>query len=114
MRSVNMYSSTPLSTELSCAVQELLRQGLKVVVRPLSELPTANTRKQLLRLREERYGVNQELANIGNKLDLHEQGRLHLTAGEELGLRAERDSLWARLRGLTASIRALEGGPADG
>jgi hypothetical protein len=112
MSQVNVYSSAPETTRLACAFQNVRRAGLGIVVRPIAQMPATSTgRKDLLRLRDQRNEVCQLLANIGLKLDLFESGRLVPDAGEEPGLRAERDSLSARLRGLQEAIRTLEGGP---
>lgn len=112
MQTVNLYSSAPLSTQLACAVQGLSRQGIEVVVRPLSELVASPTRKQLLRLQDERAALRLQLATVGEALDSFENGRLVLDAGQECGLRAERDSLRSRLRGVEASLKEPEGGVA--
>lgn len=110
-----VYSSLPESVQLACAFSGMRRAGLGIVVRPIAQLPaTGTTRKELLRLREQLHEVTQVLANIGLKLDLFETGQLVPDVGEEPGLRAERDSLFARQRGLVASIKELEGGPANG
>ena len=115
MSQVTIYSSAPETTQLACAFQNARRAGLGVVVRPIAQLPaTDTTRKELLRLREQLHEVTQLLANLGLKLDLFETGQLVPDVGEEPGLRAERDSLFARQRGLLAAIRQLEGGPVDG
>ena len=113
MSQVTVYSSAPETTQLACAFQNVRRAGHPLVVRPLSARPVPSlTRKQRLRLQDERHAVCQALANIGLKLDLFETGQLRPDVGEEPGLRAERDSLQARLRGLQAALRSQEGGPA--
>jgi hypothetical protein len=105
MSQVTIYSSAPESTQLACAFQHVRLAGYKLVVRPLAVYPAPNpTRKQRLRLQDERYGVLQLLANLGLKLDAIEAGTLRPDVGEEQGLRAERDSLLARLRGLDAAL----------
>ena len=105
MSQVTVYSSAPETTQLACAFQNVRRAGHELVVRPLSARPAPNlTRKQRLRLEDERYAVYQLLANIGLKLDMIESGQLRPDVGEEQGLRAERDSLTARLRGLDAAL----------
>jgi hypothetical protein len=110
-----VYSSAPETTQLACAFQNARRAGLGVVVLPIAQLPaTGSSRKELLRLREQLLDVTQLLANVGLKLDLIETGQLVPDAGEEPGLRAERDSLFARQRGLLASIKQLEGGVVGG
>lgn len=115
MPHVNVYSSAPETTQLACAFQNARRAGLGVVVLPIAQLPaTGTTRKELLRLREQLLDVTQLLANIGLKLDLFETGQLVPDVGEEQGLRAERDSLFVRQRGLVVAINKLEGGPGDG
>ncbi len=115
MSQVNVYSSAPETTQLACAFQNARRAGLGVVVLPIAQLPAVGTtRKELLRLRDQLLEVTQLLANIGLKLDLFETGQLVPDVGEEPGLRAERDSLFARQRGLLASIKALGGGERDG
>jgi hypothetical protein len=115
MSRVNVYSSLPESSQLACAFIGMRRAGLGIVVLPIEQMPAASTgRKDLLRLRDQRNEVCQLLANIGLKLDLFETGRLVPDAGEEPGLRAERDSLSARLRGLQEAIRTLEGGESRG
>jgi hypothetical protein len=114
MSQVNVYSSAPETTRLACAFQNVRRAGLGIVVRPIAQMPAASTgRKDLLRLRDQRNEVYQLLANTGQLLDLFEKGEVLLAAGEEQGLRADRDSLDARLRGLQAAILTLEGGPTD-
>jgi hypothetical protein len=111
MSQVNVYSSAPETTRLACAFQNVRRAGLGVVL-PIEQMPAASTgRKDLLRLRDQRNEVYQLLANTGQLLDLFEKGEVLLAAGEEQGLRADRDSLDARLRGLQAAILTLEGGP---
>jgi hypothetical protein len=105
-----MYSSAPLSTELACAMQVLSRQGLTVVVRPLSELPTSPMRKQLLRLHDERNALRLQLATVGELLNAVENGMRVLSAGDEQGLRADRDSLRSRLRGVEAALKKQEAG----
>jgi len=111
MSQVTIYSSAPETTQLACAFQNVRRAGYGVVVRPLSERPAPSlTRKQHRRLQDERNTLCQLLATIGLKLDGFENGTLRPDAGEEPGLRAERDSLQARLRGVEAALR----GPAVG
>ena len=111
MSEVIVYSSAPETTQLACAFQGLRRAGYGVVVRPLSARPAPTlSRKQRLRLQDERHGLCQQLATIGLKLDGFERGTLRPQAGEEPGLRAERDSLQARLRGVEATLRAQGGG----
>lgn len=105
MSTITVYSSAPETTQLACAFQNVRRAGHELVVRPLAARPAPNlTRKQRRRLEDERYGVLQLLVNIGQKLDLFENGTLRPDVGEEPGLRAERDSLTARLRGLEAAL----------
>lgn len=105
MSQVTIYSSAPETTQLACAFQNVRRAGHELVVRPLSARPAPSlTRKQRLRLQDERYGVLQLLANLGLTLDGIEAGTLRPDVGEEQGLRAERDSLLARLRGLDAAL----------
>ena len=111
MSQVTVYSSAPETTQLACAFQNVRRAGHALVVRPLSARPAPTlTRKQRLRLEDERNAVCQLLATIGHKLDGIEQGTLQPDVGEEPGLRAERDSLQARLRGLQATLAAQQGG----
>jgi hypothetical protein len=106
MRPVTVYSSAPETTQLACAFQNVRRAGHALLVRPLSARPAPNP---------SRNEVYQLLANTGQLLDLCEKGEVLLAAGEEQGLRADRDSLNARLRGLQAAITKLEGGePAQG
>ena len=113
MSPVTVYSSAPETTQLACAFQNVRRAGHALLVQPLSARPAPNpARKHLLRLRDERNEVYQLLANTGQLLDLFEKGEVLLAAGEEQGLRADRDSLYARLRGLQAAILTLEGGPS--
>jgi hypothetical protein len=113
MSQVTVYSSAPETTQLACAFQNVRRAGHALVVRPLSARPAPSlTRKQRLRLQDERHAVCQTLANIGLKLDLFETGQLRPDVGEEPGLRAERDSLQARLRGLEAALRDQAAGVA--
>lgn len=113
MSQVNVYSSLPESVQLACAFTGMRRAGLGIVVRPIAQLPaTSTTRKELLRLRDQLHEVTQLLANMGLKLDLLETGQLLPDVGEEPGLRAERDSLFARQRGLLASLEALGARPA--
>jgi hypothetical protein len=113
MSQVNVYSSLPESAQLACAFSGMRRAGLGIVVLPIAQMPAASTgRKDLLRLRNERNEVTQLLANIGLKLDMIESGTLRPDAGEEQGLRAERDALHARQRGLVTAIQKLEGGPS--
>jgi hypothetical protein len=115
MSQVNVYSSAPETTQLACAFQNVRRAGHALVVRPLAARPAPNpAHKQLRRLQDERNGVCQLLANIGLKLDMFEKGTVRPDVGEEPGLRAERDSLSARLRGLQEAIRTLEGGGSRG
>jgi len=102
---VTLYSSSPETTQLACAFQGLRRAGLAIIIKPLSARPAPTlTRKQRLRLQDERNAVCQLLANLGLKLDLIENGTLRPDVGEEPGMRAERDSLQARLRGLEAAL----------
>jgi hypothetical protein len=115
MSQVTVYSSAPETTKLACAFQNARRAGLGVVVRPITQMPATSTgRKDLLRQREQLHEVTQLLANIGLKLDLFKSGHLRPDVGEEQGLRADRDALHARQRGLLASIKQLEGGVANG
>ena len=115
MSPVNVYSSLPESVQLACAFSGMRRAGLGIVVLPIAQLPaTGTTRKELLRLREQLLDVTQALANIGLRLDLFETGQLVPGVGEEPGLRAERDSLFARQRGLLAAIQELQGGVNNG
>lgn len=110
MSQVTVYSSAPETTQLACAFQNARRAGLGVVVRPIAQMPaTGTTRKELLRLRDERHEVYQLLANTGQLLDLFEKGQVLLAVGEEQGLRADRNSLEVRLRGLQVAIQKLEG-----
>jgi hypothetical protein len=110
MSQVTVYSSAPETTQLACAFQNARRAGLGVVVLPIAHMPaTGTTRKELLRLRDERHEVYQLLANTGQLLDLFEKGEVLLAAGEEQGLRADRNSLEVRLRGLQGAIQKLEG-----
>jgi hypothetical protein len=108
MSSLNVYSSTPLSTQLACVFQGVRRAGHELVVRPLSELVPSPTRKQQQRLQDERYALCLQLANIGALLDSLEKGTLVLSAGEEQDLRADRDSLRSRLRGVEAALQVKE------
>jgi hypothetical protein len=115
MSQVNVYSSLPESAQLACAFSGMRRAGLGIVVRPIAQMPATSTgRKDLLRLRDQRNEVAQLLANIGLKLDLFETGHLVPDAGEEPGLRTERDALQARQRGLVTAIQKLEGGVDNG
>lgn len=115
MSQVNVYSSLPESVQLACAFSGMRRAGLGIVVRPIAQMPaTSPGRKELRRLRDQLHEVTQVLANIGLKLDMIETGRLRPDVGEEPGLRAERDSLFARQRGLLAAIQELEGGVVNG
>jgi hypothetical protein len=110
MSPVNVYSSAPETTKLACAFQNVRRAGLGIVVRPIAQMPATSTgRKELLRLRDQLHEVYQLLANTGQLLDLCEKGEVLLAIGEEQGLRADRDSLDARLRGLQVAIAKLEG-----
>ena len=110
MSQVIVYSSAPETTQLACAFQNVRRAGYTLVVRPLSAKPAPNlTGKQRRRLEDERNATCQLLANIGLKLDLFETGQLRPDVGEEPGLRAERDSLTARLRGLQAALHGPQG-----
>ena len=110
MSKITVYSSAPETTQLACAFQNARRAGYELVVRPLSARPAPNlTRKQRLRLEDERNAVCQLLANIGLKLDMFETGQLRPDVGEEQGLRAERDSLTARLRGLQVALHGPQG-----
>ena len=111
MKPVTVYSSAPLSTKLSCAFQNLSRQGVPVIVRPLSELPLAPSRQQREALRDERLSLQLSLANIGTLLDAFESGTQQPALGQEPGLRAERESLRARLRGVEATLRGQGGTP---
>jgi hypothetical protein len=108
-----VYSSLPDNAQLGSAFIGVRRAGLSVEVLPLSMMPATSTgRKDLLRLRDQRNEVTQLLANIGLKLDMIESGTLLPDAGEEQGLRADRDALHARQRGLVTAIQKLEGGPS--
>jgi len=110
MSQVTVYFSAPETTQLACAFQNLRRAGLGVLVRPPSAQPAPNpTQKERRRLEDERNAVYQLLANLGLKLDMIESGQLRPDVGEEQGLRAERDSLTARLRGLQAVLQPPEG-----
>jgi hypothetical protein len=112
MKPVLVYSSAPETTQLACAFQNVRRAGYVLLVRPLSARPAPTlTRKQRLRLEDERNAVCQLLATIGLRLDGIEQGALRPDVGEEPGLRAERDSLRARLRGLQAALAPLPPAP---
>jgi len=108
MATLHVYSSAPVTTSLACIFQHLSRLGMPVVVQPLEAMPPAlvPSRSWLRMRREERDALCQLLANIGLKLDRHEEGLLRLDAGEEQGLRAERDALQSRLRGVEAALRA--------
>lgn len=114
MAMIFVYSSLPETAQLGSAFIGARRAGLGVEVLPLSMMPATSTgRKDLLRLRNERNEVTQLLANIGLKLDMIESGTLRPDAGEEQGLRADRDALHARQRGLVTAIQKLEGGAPD-
>ncbi|MGI4759588.1 MAG: hypothetical protein ACRYF0_02690 [Janthinobacterium lividum] len=114
MKYVTLYSSSPETTQIACAFQGLRRAGLGIIIKPLSERPAPNlTRKQRLRLEDERNALRLQLATVGELLSLAEDGQRVLGAGQVPGLRAERDSLQARLRGAEATLQALKGGPAD-
>ena len=108
MSQVTVYSSAPVSSQLAGAFQGLKNLGIEVIVRPLSALPVRPRPGQVeAPLRAEHLQVCLRLAAIGEQLDAHEQGRQLLAAGEENGLRAERDALQARKRGLESSRRDL-------
>jgi hypothetical protein len=115
MSVVLVYSSLPDNAQLGSAFIGVRRAGLAVEVLPLSMMPASSTgRKDLLRLRDQRNEVTQLLANIGLKLDMIESGQLVPDIGEEQGLRADRDALFMRQRGLVTAIKKLEGDPNNG
>jgi len=113
MSQVTVYSSAPETTQLACAFQNVRRAGHALVVRPLSARPAPTlTRKQRLRLEDERNAVSQRLVEIGDQLNDHENGKCRLDAGLEQGLRFEREALRNRQRGLAAAVRAHQGAEA--
>lgn len=117
MNQVTVYSSTPASTQLACAFQELQAQGLRVIVRPLQELPAPASvprPRSLSLLEDELLDVTVSLALLSEQLDEHEQGRCRLDIGTEQGLRFDRDTLQTRQRAIKATIRAQKGGQRDG
>ena len=106
MRSVTVYSSAPLGTQLACAFQNLSRLGLRVVVQPLSALPaTPHPGRRRSALRDELLAVSQRLATIGERLTQGENLPGWLDAGTENGLRAERDSLQSRQRAIQQTLK---------
>ena len=115
MSTLTVYTSTPLSTPLAVAFYNLACQGLTVELKPLSELPTGpRSTPRRSDLYAQLEAVCLELASIGDQLTAHEAGTQRLGAGQENGLRARRDDLTSRMRGLQASLRAQKGGPANG
>lgn len=109
-----VYSSAPVSTQLAVAFQGLKAQGYQVHLRPLSELPAPTGAPQRQQCRRELQRACLHLAAIGDALSAHEAGTLQLALGQEQGLRAERDALLARKRGLERRLAARKGDPARG
>lgn len=112
---LHVYSSQPVGLKLASAFQNLALAGQPIIERPFSALPPPESPpRRRCTLRDDLLRVSVRLAEIGDQLNDHENGKCRLSAGMENGLRAERDSLAARQRGLKASIRAKEGGSANG
>ena len=108
MSLLTIYSSLPLPTPLSVACLNLGALGLQVEFKPLSELPPGpGLARQRATVYADLVQVTVHLATLGEQLGAHELGYCRLGAGEEQGLRALRDSLLARQRGLQGSLRAL-------
>lgn len=103
MRQLTVYAVAPLSTPLAQALLGLGRIGLQVQLRPLAELPTPRSRRQAS-LRVELLQLSLRLATIGEALTAHEDGVHRLAAGDEQGLRQERDDLLSRKRGVQAAL----------
>jgi hypothetical protein len=112
MQPLNVYSSAPLSTSLAVAMLGLEGLGLEVQLLPIEALPTSSGRRPAS-LRFEWVQLSQRLATIGDALTAHENGALRLAAGDEQGLRAERDDLVSRKRGIEAALAELEKGGQD-
>ena len=105
MQPLNVYSSAPLSKQLAVAMLGLERIGLQVQLRPLAELPTPSGYRKAS-LRAELLQLTVRLATIGDALTAHEDGAHRLSAGDEQGLRSERDDLVSRKRGIEAALLA--------
>lgn len=115
MKTVNVYSSAPVSTKLACAFQGLKSLGMQVVLRPLSALPAPpHPRRRQASLRDELTEIEAELSAIGEVLDKHVLGCRQLSAGDENGLRFQYDALQSRRRSIQAALRAQEGGQRNG
>ena len=113
MKTINVYSSRPESTPLACAFQGLRRVGVQVVVQPLAALPPApqpGLRRHALHA--ERTNMQLRLALIGDQLGYIEEGLCRPEAGVEAGLRFEREALQVRVKAISATLLAWEGGPA--
>ena len=112
---LHVYSSQPVGLKLACVFQSLALSGEPVVELPLSALPPpASPPRRRCTLHDDLLRVSLRLAEIGDQLNDHENGKCRLSAGLENGLRAERDALASRQRGLQASLLARKGAPASG
>lgn len=113
MEALRVYSSQPVGLKLACAFQNLAQLGQPVVELPLTKLPApASPPRRRCTYADDLERVSQRLVEIGDQLNDHENGKCRLDAGLEQGLRAERDSLRSRQRGLAASVQAQKGGVA--
>lgn len=111
MQRINLYSSAPLSTPLALAVLGLAATGFRVEQRPLADLPAGpGVRRASLRAELQRICV--DLAFIGERFNAHDEGIRRLDAGEEEGLKFDRDMLLTRKRSLEAQLG--EGGVSRG
>lgn len=111
MSTLTIYSSWPLPTPLAVACLNLGALGQHIQFKPLSELPPGpSPARQRARVYADLVQVSTQLACLGEQLSDHELGRHRLGAGEEQGLRALRDSLAARRRGLLGTLRGLGDG----
>jgi|GEM_PF-1918455 len=107
---LTVYSSAPLTTQLACAFQGIKRLGVQVVLRPLADVPSSPApRRRRSALLAERTSLHIRLAAIGDALNQFETGLRGPDAGQEQGLKAERDSLLSRVRGLDAALAAPGG-----
>lgn len=111
MSTLTVYSSRPESTQLACAYLGIEKLGIRVVLRPLTDLATGpQPRRRLASLRAELEQVTLELVEIGERLEAHQNGLRRLDAGEENGLYAQRDALQSRQRGIQGHLQAVKGG----
>lgn len=112
MEALRVYSSQPVGLKLACAFQNLAQLGQPVVELPLTQLPApASPPRRRCTQADDLERVSQRLAQIGDQLNNHENGKCRLDAGLEQGLRFEREALRNRQRGLAAAVRGQSAGP---